>query len=109
VRRGSGVRARDWGIKKKRPGGARRLDASIYEGEYSPLGRTCQYNNRQECATSPPDQNARLIDRADKGSSVLDPYTDGARGGNQSWSKKWVVIYLLSHELLEAVSLSRVG
>jgi hypothetical protein len=31
VRRGSGVRFRGWSIKKKKPGGARRLDASIYE------------------------------------------------------------------------------
>jgi hypothetical protein len=53
VERGSGARIRDWGIKKKKPGGARRLDASIYEGEYSPFGRTCQDNNLVESGFYP--------------------------------------------------------
>jgi len=45
VRWGSGARIRDRNTKKKRPGGARRLDANIYDGKYSPFGRTCQDNN----------------------------------------------------------------
>ncbi len=45
------VRDGEWGAdsrlghKKKKPGGARRVDARIYEGKFSSFGRTCQDNN----------------------------------------------------------------
>ena len=67
--------SKDWrlGHKKKKPGGARRLDASIYEPEYSPLGRTCQDNNRENGRANQSAQVSTSRDRADMRSSDAGP------------------------------------